>query len=117
VKFLQKLSTLFATPSNDKVYLITVKCHRYGEMIQARLNLANDLSLKYGEGEKIAYFCRKVLMGTQQCFQKVEVELMFDGNRNLFDRQITGGKFVETYEPEFRINLFCTQIYADERRF
>jgi hypothetical protein len=39
-------------------------------------------------------------MGDQLCFQKIEVELTFDQNRNVIDRQIKGGKFVEQAESQ-----------------
>jgi hypothetical protein len=45
----------------------------------ARVDLRNDLSLlDEGEYEKAAYFCRKILIGAQRCYQPVEVELYFD---------------------------------------
>jgi hypothetical protein len=99
MNFFRKLSSLFtgSVGSHDEnSHFITVQCLRCGEIIQSRVNLANDLSLEYGEGEKMTYFCRKVLMGTQRCFQKVEVTLTFDGNRNLIDRQVTDGKFSDS---------------------
>ncbi|NUM44229.1 MAG: hypothetical protein HUU38_05935 [Anaerolineales bacterium] len=99
MNFFKKLSTLFSSPPSRQdadSYWLTVQCHRCGEVIRARVNLLNDLSLEFGEGEKTTYFCRKVLMGAGQCFQRVEVELTFDGNRKLLSRNITGGKWVET---------------------
>jgi hypothetical protein len=97
MKFLKKLSALFSTPARDENgYYVTVECAQCGETIRTRVNLANDLSLEYGDGGKATYFCRKVMMGTARCFQKIEVALTFDGNRNVLDRQITGGKFLDT---------------------
>ena len=93
----KKLATLFAAsiPSGHW-YSISVQCNRCGEVIQAQVNLNNDLSIEYGEDEKAAgYFCRKVLMGTQRCFQQIEVTLTFDAHHKLIDRKIDGGQFVE----------------------
>lgn len=94
----KKISNLFnPTPQRkDPGYWVTVKCNRCGEIIRTRINLHNDLSLEYGEGDgKTTYFCRKSLLGEQRCFQRVEIELTFDANRNLLERQISGGQFVE----------------------
>lgn len=77
-------------------YALAVQCSRCGELISTQINLNNDLSVGYGEGEdKATYFCRKVLVGRERCFQPVEVRLRFDADRQLIDRQITGGRFVE----------------------
>ena len=50
--FFQKLSRLFS-PSPQKVddasYWIDVQCSRCGEVIRARVDLRNDLSIDYNE--------------------------------------------------------------------
>jgi hypothetical protein len=75
---------------------LAVRCNRCGEVIRARVNLRNDLSPDYGDGDgALTYVCRKVLMGQERCFQQIEVTLRFDANRNLIDRQVMGGEFVE----------------------
>jgi hypothetical protein len=37
-------------------------------------------------------------MGDTGCYQRVEVELTFDPQRRLLDRQVSGGEFVEGAE-------------------
>ena len=99
MNFLKKLSGVFATQprhADTGASLLTVKCARCGEVIQTRLDLSNDLSADYDEAGNITtYFCRKVLIGQQRCFQQIEVTLKFDAHRRLLERQITGGEFVE----------------------
>jgi len=97
VDLLKKLATLFAVSApSSHWYSLSVQCNRCGEVIQTQINLSNDLSVEYGEDEKAtSYFCRKVLMGKQRCFQQIEVALTFDANRKLIDRKIEGGKFIE----------------------
>jgi hypothetical protein len=96
---LKKISQLFSSPGapTDNAYWVKVKCQRCGEIIQARINLNNDLSLEYDEG-RTTYFCRKTLIGEASgerlCFQRIEIELTFDENRRLLSREITGGQFV-----------------------
>ncbi len=96
----KRISSLFgprATAGGDPhTYHFAVRCLRCGEVIAGRINLYNDLSLKYGENEAPAsYVCRKVLMGTSRCFQPIEVQFIFDTARRVKERQITGGEFVE----------------------
>jgi len=100
MSLLKKLSSLLspsASRASQNFYRLTVQCHRCGEIIQANINLSNDLS-EYGEGEEAgpaAYHCRKLLMGKERCFQQIEVTLTFDANRKLVEKEIVGGKFVE----------------------
>ena len=96
MNFLQKI---FAPPSHStpSFHSFAVKCDRCGEVIEGRINLSNDLSLEYGSMNPAVggYYCRKVLMGTGRCFNRIEVELKFDPQRKLRDKQVSGGQFVE----------------------
>jgi hypothetical protein len=91
----KKLSNLFSVSgdSDSYAYWLNVQCNRCGEHIRARVDLRNDLSPIYSE-KGTTYFCRKVLVGEQRCFQKIEVEIDFDQDRKVVDRRIQGGKFV-----------------------
>lgn len=90
MSFLKNLFT--NTPAKpDKKYLaIQVKCNRCGETIEGRVDLDNDLSLN-DEGD--GYFARKGLMGSNLCFQQIEVDLIFDSSRQLIEKKISGGQF------------------------
>ncbi len=79
-------------PSKSNFYTFSVTCSRCGEVIEGRVNLANDLSAD-DEGE--GYHARKVLMGSGRCFQRVEAEFHFDSERRLTDKRVEGGKFAE----------------------
>jgi hypothetical protein len=92
---LKKISSLLRAPTVTNVYWVEVKCRRCGEIIRSRIDLNYDLSVEYGQGDKKTYFCRKTLMGTGRCFQRVEVELTFDGDKRLIEHQISGGEFVD----------------------
>ena len=102
MSFFKKLSGIFKAggKDDDVSYWFTVQCSRCGEQIRARVNKRNDPSINYDENGKATYFCRKVIMGDQLCFQKIEVELTFDQNRSVINRQIKGGKFVEQTEAQ-----------------
>lgn len=95
MSFIRKITGFFLSKSGAPVDQVTVKCNRCGEVIRARINLYNDLSLEYDEGGKATYFCRKVLIGEGRCFQRIEVELTYDVNRKLLSREITGGQSVD----------------------
>jgi hypothetical protein len=95
--FFKKLTSIFSSPTtNSNLYPIEVICKRCGETITGSVNLSNDLSIVYGNGENdYTYFCRKAFMGDGRCFQQVEVELTFDRNRRIIERKIKGGKFTD----------------------
>jgi hypothetical protein len=100
MSFFKRLAGLFGNPatrSGSPYYNFSVRCNRCGEVIEARVNLSNDLSVEYGEGEDgpQTYVCRKGLVGSGRCFQSIEVTLRFDGRRQLTDRQVVGGTFVD----------------------
>lgn len=80
-----------ARPSAD-FFPVCVKCDRCGEVVEGRVNMANDLSLTDNDS---GYFVRKVLMGNGRCFQQVEVELTFDLNRKLLNKKSVGGVFID----------------------
>ena len=89
--FLKKLFGGGGTSSGADFYTFSVRCDRCGETIDGKVNLSNDLSLDDEGG----YHVRKVLMGGGRCFQQIEATFRFDASRNLQDKQISGGKFIE----------------------
>ena len=89
--FLKKLFGGSDTSSSSDFYTLTVRCDRCGEIIEGRVNLANDLSMDDEGGYRV----RKVLMGSGRCFQQIEVTLCYDSARQLQEKEISGGKFVE----------------------
>lgn len=93
MNFLQKLFGSSPAKPDKKYYTFSVKCKRCGETIEGRVDLDNDLSVEYEEGGDI-YHARKLLMGENRCFQRIEVELKFTANRELIEKQITGGEFI-----------------------
>lgn len=99
MKFIKKFLTPSAGPkekSTKNFLIISVQCARCGEIIQTRVDLENDLSAEYGEREnETTYFCRKILIGKKNCYTAIEVELTFDNQRRLIEKQIKGGTFKE----------------------
>jgi len=94
MSFLKNLFGGGSQKYEKKYYVFQVKCKRCGEIIEGRVDLDNDLSLEY-EGSNNVYFGRKVLMGNNRCFQQIEVELKFTSDRELIDKGVKGGTFVE----------------------
>jgi hypothetical protein len=93
MNFLQKLFGGSSTKPKKRYYIFQVKCLRCGETIEARVDIDNDLSVEYEDGGDV-FYARKVLMGDGRCFQRIEVELKFSANRELNEKQITGGEFI-----------------------
>jgi len=90
--FFKKLFSGASAKPQSNFFDFTVRCNRCGEAIEGHINLANDLSINDDNSE---YFVRKFVMGGGRCFQQVEVELTFDSKRNLLEKQVHGGTFVE----------------------
>ncbi len=93
MNLLQKLFGGSSASPQKHEYTFSVKCLRCGEVIQGRVNLDNDLSVEYEDGGDV-YYARKVLMGENKCFQRMEVELKFTSSRELLEQHITGGEFI-----------------------
>ena len=101
MSFFKKLSNLFSSkPPETPILWIYARCNRCGEVVSARVNRYNDLSIDYDEGDRTSYHCHKLLIGEKQCFQRIEVDLTFDAKRNLASREITGGVFVDGPGPD-----------------
>jgi hypothetical protein len=94
MSFLKNLFGGPASPSPSKFYSFAVKCNRCGETIEGRINLSNDLSVDYQDGQE-SYFVRKMVMGNEHCFQQIEIELKFDASKKVIEKQANGGTFVE----------------------
>ena len=95
--FLDSLKSLFSGGGGgdeNSAYWLYVRCRRCGEVIKSRVDLRNDLSLRDEGG----YVVSKTLVGSRHCFQRVEVTLSFDEQRQLVDREISGGEFVTAEE-------------------
>jgi hypothetical protein len=91
----KKISKVFKSSGDDRNYWFFVQCDHCKEVLKGRVDMHNHLSIKYGEGKNPnTYYCRKVMIGSNRCYRQIEVELNFDANRKLVERQITGGVFV-----------------------
>ncbi len=90
------LKNLFSSPKKyeKSYYVFQVKCKRCGEIIEGRVDLDNDLSIEYEDNHNV-YFGRKVLMGNGRCFQQIEVEMKFTPEKQLTEKEVTGGTFVD----------------------
>lgn len=94
MSFLKKLFSGESAKPEKRYYTFNIRCNRCGEVIEGRVDLDNELSLN-DEGD--GYLVRKGLIGSgeNRCFQQIEVELTFDSARQLQEKTITGGTFVE----------------------
>ena len=92
--FLKNLFGGGSAKPEKRFYVFHVKCHRCGEIIEGRVDLDNDLSLSY-EGDNAVYFVRKGLIGTNRCFQQIEVEMTFTSDKQLIEKEAQGGTFVD----------------------
>jgi hypothetical protein len=100
MSILKRIKDLFTSTADDRsAYWIYVRCDDCGEKLHTRINVHNDLSVRYNDTEnEITYFCRKTLIGSDRCFRPIEVELTFDEQRQLIDKKIQGGQFISEEE-------------------
>ncbi len=98
--FLERISNLLrnSNSSDESAYWVYVRCNRCGEELSTRVNLYNDLSVECQGGNEQTYRCRKTMVGRKGCFQRIQVELLFDRNRRIIERNISGGEFIEVNE-------------------
>jgi hypothetical protein len=94
--FLDSFKSLFnGGEGQDKTgYYVYVRCDRCGEAIRTRIDTRNDLS----HLEEGAFVVNKTLVGSQRCFERIEVILTFDENRKLVEREIKRGEFITPEE-------------------
>ncbi|MCC7354297.1 MAG: hypothetical protein IT330_11110 [Anaerolineae bacterium] len=100
--FLDRLKNLFSSgPARDEpdVLFIYARCDRCKQVLRGRIDRRNELGRSNG-----GFTWRKELMGTgkNRCFQRIEVILEFDDQRQITEQRIYGGKFItaEEYEAE-----------------
>ena len=92
-------ATITASGIDRRSYWVHTRCKRCGEVISARIDLFNDLSEDFETKQRRVH---KVLVGDgrNRCFQRIEITLIFDKNKKLVDRSITGGEFLHPNEVE-----------------
>jgi len=91
--FLKK--TFCPAPAIQKGILhLHVKCKRCGEIVTGRIDIDNDLSVEYEEGGDV-FYARKVLIGENKCFQRIEANFKFNADRKMIEQEVIGGEFVE----------------------
>jgi len=103
MSFLRKIASALSPKGAEESDLlwVYVRCHECGEKIKTRIDPSHDLTPNYDdEGRVINYFLRKVLIGSQRCFEPIEVRLTFDPRRRMISREITGGQFISKEEYE-----------------
>lgn len=96
--FLDSMKSLFGGGGerDETGYWVYVRCHRCGETIKTRIDLHNDLSPLEDGGFTVS----KTLVGSQRCFERIEVKLTFGENRQLVEREIVRGAFITAEEYE-----------------
>ena len=98
--FLDGLKSIFSGSGGNSVddnsLWLYVRCRRCKEVIKFRVDLRNDLS----EDDDDGYTANKTVVGSNLCFERLEVTLNFDSQRRLIDQHVSRGEFVpeEAYD-------------------
>ncbi len=105
MSFLKRITSLFSggrsSAGSDRMLPIYVLSRRCNEPIAGQIDLMNELSQAE---EDSGFYTRKVLhtSGERRCFDQVEVEIWFDGNKRISHHEVVGGRWLsaEEYEAE-----------------
>jgi len=102
MSFFDRLSEYFRSSNeiDEDGFLIYVRCNRCNERLRVRVNLRHDLSINYDTPKEKSYFCRKTLVGSSGCFERIEIELTFNQKKKLIKREISGGTYINKEEFE-----------------
>ena len=103
MRFLKKIASALSPKGAEEgeVLWVYARCDKCGEALKTRVDLRHDLTPNYSdEGRVTDYVVRKVLIGSQRCFEPVEVKLTFDAQRRAVSREINGGQFISKEEDE-----------------
>lgn len=103
MSFLKKIASALSPKGGEEGegLWVYVRCDKCGEAIKTRIDPSHDLTPSYNaEGRVADYVVRKVLIGSQRCFEPIEVKLTFGPQRRLTSREIAGGQFISREEYE-----------------
>ena len=103
MSFLKKIASALSPKGgvDGEGLWVYVRCDKCGEAIKTRVDLSHDLTPNYSDGGRVGeYVVRKVLIGSQRCFEPIEVKLTFDAQRRPTSQEVTGGQVTskEDYE-------------------
>lgn len=93
MNFLKKFFSGNNQQTSQRYYQFAVQCDRCGEVVHGRVDMNNDLSVDYEQSSPV-FRVRKLLVGENRCFQRMEVELKFTEGRQLLEKYVSGGKFL-----------------------
>ena len=102
MSILKKLGRILSSPppKTDRAMYLYVQCSKCGEKLRARVDVWNELTPEFdGKSDDPAFYhTRKVLIGEKTCYQPIELQLKFDKNHKLIEKNISGGKYIEKAE-------------------
>lgn len=118
MSFFKRLINLFTGSGGGadggRMLPIYVLNHRCKEPVAGIVDRHNELSII--EDGDYRYYVRKVLhtSGRDRCFGEVEVQLWFDGNRQLKEHEVQGGRWLNAEEYEQELARFNAPPEADD---
>lgn len=95
LKFLKRKRHREVDLSAKDIISFDIKCGKCGEKIKVMVNKNTDLEDQYlDEGESgVAYTLRKEAMD-DKCFSLMTITASFDRDKNLLNKDISGGEFI-----------------------
>jgi len=81
-------------PESPDGFFLRVRCNECGEEFNLFINKTTDLAQHFDEGGSVTYSLNKEIIGGR-CRNLIHVTMEFDGARNLKNREIKNGEFIE----------------------
>ncbi|MFP3853185.1 MAG: hypothetical protein ACLFWD_02705 [Anaerolineales bacterium] len=96
---LERIKRLFQASGDQDAHWVHVRCNQCGEALRTRVDLAHDLTTQYdSNGHVEGYFARKMIIGSDRCFNQIEVEMEFDRSRQPLSHEVQGGELISREE-------------------
>jgi hypothetical protein len=75
-------------------FFLQVRCDQCAEAFRLFVNKSTDLAQEFDENENIYYKLKKEIIGAS-CRNRIQVEMIFDGTKNLVSKQIENGSYID----------------------
>ena len=94
-KLAKKLFGDGAPTSNTNGFFLDVRCSACGEAFNLFINKSTELAQVFDEKGNVTYILNKEIIGAG-CRNLIQVQMVFDGARNLVSQKIEKGEFIDT---------------------
>jgi arginine/ornithine N-succinyltransferase beta subunit len=82
-------------------YWVYVQCAKCGEALKVRVDRRYDLMQEFSDQDRVSgYALCKAIIGSNRCFQPINVTQRLDASHKVKSQEITNGRFLSKEEYE-----------------